>query len=365
MPIADCRLPTPDRRRLRRLGLVVGSAALALLIAELAVRLFTDTTDVVRYVSHETVGRLAEANQTGVFRRDFDDPIRAAFRFNAAGFNSPHEFAPARTRGMRRLLILGDSFVEALQVDADESCARRAETALGPAWQVYPLGVSGLGTVDELALLRDVADAYERDAVVLLFCDNDLADSADDADRPRVDDSLAARLVRGSALLRRIYFQKGLYRRHRSDRSQRQSQVWLQPAPEWVEPAWSRVETALDTMNRHCRNAGVALVVLRVPPEQSMSYAEAADPDANHGAVGLRLARLCSERSIPFTDLRSDLETDHRLTGRRHYHRGDGHWNAAGHEVAGRRIAEMIRRQVPVERVPAERFPPPARLTAS
>jgi hypothetical protein len=97
---------------------------------------------------------------------------------NSRGYRDvEHELA--KPPGVYRVVVLGDSFMEAGQVGLEESFARVLEGELdgaaGREVEVINLGCSGYGQVQELLALREEGLAYQPDLVLLaLFLENDL-----------------------------------------------------------------------------------------------------------------------------------------------------------------------------------------------
>jgi hypothetical protein len=97
---------------------------------------------------------------------------------NSRGYRDvEHELA--KPPGVYRVVVLGDSFMEAGQVALEESFARVLEGELAGSAsrevEVINLGCSGYGQVQELLALREEGLAYDPDLVLLaLFLDNDL-----------------------------------------------------------------------------------------------------------------------------------------------------------------------------------------------
>ena len=75
--------------------------------------------------------------------------------------------------GTQRILLLGDSFVEAMQVPIEQTFARQLEAALNrsgaPPLEVISMGVSGYGTASQYLWYRDDGRAYQPDLVLLSF----------------------------------------------------------------------------------------------------------------------------------------------------------------------------------------------------
>jgi len=96
-------------------------------------------------------------------------------RINSAGLRDREHERP-KPPGTFRVAFLGDSYTEAMQVDASEAFWAVAERELArcPALAGRPVeavnfGVAGYGTAQELETLRHEVWDYEPDAVVLAF----------------------------------------------------------------------------------------------------------------------------------------------------------------------------------------------------
>jgi lysophospholipase L1-like esterase len=103
--------------------------------------------------------------------------VRNEVEFNGHGMVGP-ERPFDKPAGIRRVLLLGDSYTASLQVPYDSSWARELELALGPGWEVLNAGVSGYGTDNALFYLREVGWRFDPDLVLLtFFTSNDVSDN--------------------------------------------------------------------------------------------------------------------------------------------------------------------------------------------
>jgi len=99
---------------------------------------------------------------------------------NSLGFldREPDTALPA---GTRRIVVLGDSFVEAAQVEVARKfhvlIEQRLRARQSPA-AVTALGMSGCGTSNELALYEHFGSALKPDLVILLLVSNDVANNS-------------------------------------------------------------------------------------------------------------------------------------------------------------------------------------------
>ena len=110
----------------------------------------------------------------------FRDEGGAYVTINAHGMRDrPRETAKAP--GVYRIAVLGDSFIEALQVPLEKTFCAQLEARLsrpGHPVEVLNFGCSGYGTAQELLTLRHRVRAFAPDLVLLaLLTGNDLADN--------------------------------------------------------------------------------------------------------------------------------------------------------------------------------------------
>jgi len=103
---------------------------------------------------------------------------------NAQGVRDDQPIGP-KPPGERRIVVLGDSLVFSVQVEAAETFCKRLEQKLNAAggpdrWRVINAGVQGYGPVDDWFLFDKVAAAFQMDVVlVVAFVGNDAIEAAD------------------------------------------------------------------------------------------------------------------------------------------------------------------------------------------
>ena len=89
----------------------------------------------------------------------------------------PHEYAPAPS--VFRVVVLGDSFMEAYQVTLEQSLPYRLQEALAERGvEVVNLGVGGYGTTQAYLALREEGLRYAPDLVILAFFANDVLNNS-------------------------------------------------------------------------------------------------------------------------------------------------------------------------------------------
>lgn len=126
-------------------------------------------------------------------------PYRSAcfsnvIRTNSDGFHG-REYAREKPAGVYRIVILGDSFVEAAQVDRDKAFPAVLEDLLnasssGTRYEVIPVGMGGNGNYANLQYLAAYGISYHPDLVIDMYNINDTENDAGYADLPKMISSI-------------------------------------------------------------------------------------------------------------------------------------------------------------------------------
>jgi hypothetical protein len=172
---------------------MLASLIVALLLIELILRQFVQVSDIPLAEFEPGIGMHAAPNQSGVWIKGLNGEISGQYRFNAAGWNSIHEYTSTKPDSTLRIAVIGDSYVEALHVDVDRAFPALLETALqnSPACnihasiEVYSFGYSGSPLSQHLNLMRYVAERYEPDMYIVTIIDNDFDESLNSWSRTR------------------------------------------------------------------------------------------------------------------------------------------------------------------------------------
>ncbi len=170
------------KRRERRIKflLLIGSLLVSLAIVETGLRLAGYSYPEF-YVADLRRGYALRPEMEGWYRKE-----GAAFvHVNSDGLRD-REHTKDKPANTLRVAVLGDSFIEALQVPFEESfCAvlerklKECSATSGRNVEVINFGVSGYGTAQELITLRDHVWQYSPDIVLLaITTNNDVSDNA-------------------------------------------------------------------------------------------------------------------------------------------------------------------------------------------
>lgn len=101
---------------------------------------------------------------------------------NSIGFLDNEPKPLSESKNAFRIVILGDSFVEAAQVAIEKKFFRilqdKIQQQIKKPVEIIGMGYSGAGTVDALAFYREYAKEFKPDLVILLFVSNDFANNS-------------------------------------------------------------------------------------------------------------------------------------------------------------------------------------------
>ena len=182
---AISRSPKPPSRKniVRNIFiLTLPSIFIFICLLELFTRAFLPVSDYPDTFFHPVLGNHFVPDQTGTYIKGKNEEINANFRINVQGWNSPHDYTEAKPDEIFRIAVIGDSFVEALQVDFDDSFPYLMENYLNQksaktAFQVYSFGHSGASLAHYSKVLAFIGKKYKPDLVIIKIIHNDFMES--------------------------------------------------------------------------------------------------------------------------------------------------------------------------------------------
>ena len=162
-----------------RFGIVaVLSGVWSLMVAEAFLRWVNPVPVVPRHVmalDSGIRGNVPNATYTHT-SADFTIEIRT----NAHGMRSEDDFSVTKPDGVKRIVVLGDSFGMGYEVDHDDmftSVLVRELERRGETVELLNLSVSGHGTAEQLIMLREEGLKYDPDLVLLCWHFTDYAEN--------------------------------------------------------------------------------------------------------------------------------------------------------------------------------------------
>jgi len=295
--------------------------------------------------------------------------------------------------GTRRILVLGDSFAEALQVPLEQSFTRQLEADVNEVEktpvEVLNTGISGFGTAGEYLLLKRDGVKYDPDVVLLAFFPgNDVMNNSPVLEKTLIpvygDDLRLARVLSRTGPSQPPGFFRSLLARSKAYQYARRRLVtghpdlarrlglghsadnapgsdgagaaippgylvFSTPDADW-QAAWGHTERLIDAVQAETRAMGAKLAVAVVSTREEVypewwEEAVQAHPAMKErtwdvDAPRKRIVQICQARGIPVMELTPIFRARHDGEPL-HFHR-DGHWTPAGHRIAAESIANFL-----------------------
>jgi lysophospholipase L1-like esterase len=283
-----------------------------------------------------------------------------------------HDYQYAKPPGVYRILVLGDSYVEAIQVPLTKSFHKLLEKSLNDAipptgsqrkrYQVIALGYSGTGQENNYKVLKDEAVLYHPDAVVMTLCTNDFCD---DVPALRTERNLATGEI--TTLFRDLVrhgYAAGAFMLRRLNRMRRERYTvspellqWEAPPEPRIESAWDYTLSMLLKSRDFCRRKGIEFVLVYLGSELEVRYA--LDPEGTMAELAKitgggstpwdtartvnRVTSFCREHRITLVSLLPDLIRAQKQTGKKVF--GD-HYTIFGNRVVAEALEAGLKASV-------------------
>jgi hypothetical protein len=371
-------------RRGKYIGVAVAaiSMCVALVLAEL----------LLRFALPQTLGVWNQTRDGLILLRPsfngYLHQFRTHVRTNALGFRDV-ERAPDKPAGTYRILLFGDSFMEALQVEFEESFPYLLQEGLNNLLpcrvEVINAGVSGWGTDDQVTYLARRGKNLHPDLVLIAFTlHNDVSDNFEQRYHVLEGKTLRSRPITEASLPQHASLQVRSYMVSHSHLYQLAYRAWksrgvaqagsqltdylleLMKSESGViaENGWWITKQLLAEAHRLSKRAGAQIAVLPIPLTYQVDgrayetllatrkfSAQQIDPNKPQ----MVLFGILEEHDIPRVDLLPEfLRYANTTQGQSLYIAGDGHWNGNGHRVAAsaasRQVADIIRYSGALER---------------
>jgi hypothetical protein len=111
--------------------------------------------------------------------------IRTRMRTNNFGYNNLWDYHPEDTTPL--LMVIGDSFVEALTVDSGKSTAEILNSTVSGRGRVYSIGVSGAALSQYLAFAEFSKNSFHPSVIAFFLSSTMISTKAFSSTRPRPD----------------------------------------------------------------------------------------------------------------------------------------------------------------------------------
>lgn len=355
----------------KNLILIAGSVVIALVIVEIAVRVWLPEKAVIHELPtswviipeqvwterHPILGWYHEKNKQALLKRG---DLQVEIGTNSQGFRGSREYQLEKSQGTVRVVTLGDSFAFGWGVRDNETFCAQLESRYENL-EVLNLGVAGYG-VDQIFLaFRTIAKSFRPDYVFITVYPDDFWRSTrafTDAGYGKPYFQLA---LGGELILRNVPVQEPVkmdYRqfpeiivygpferalmhsalyRYLKKRSLRLARDWG-----WIDPditeEWRLGESILKELIREVREMGAEPLVAIIPPQLWMWNTK---PTSIQKSI-LRFGKRENVDAIDLTPIFVKAAQGSNLF--EFYIQDDDHWTTKGHSLAADVLGEYLER---------------------
>jgi len=317
-----------------------------------------------------------EAGQTGVYRKH--DDIAAEFRINSNGWNSRHSsYFAKKTKGKAKICIIGDSYVEALQVDYDKSFAEVLERELDPnRVDVYRFGLSGSPLSQYLYILEKEVINYQPEVVIINLVHNDFLESVQstggtydaslakyyssgdgglDIQEPAPYKRLPSWWIKNTATFRYLWVRKEM-------RLAKLRRLWInlfetkRDTPQYAgnilvsQSSDERINEVVDYSFKRLAELrtkyGFQLVIVIDGDRAEIMSAinQGHQTSSKVSNINNSVVTIAKSNNIEIIDLTPIFVNDYQKTKIRLNFESDGHWSEHAHKIVGKTLADKLAR---------------------
>lgn len=348
--------------------LFVLASGLSLLLAEAAVRVVAPRSTSIAH--QDRYGLAMHYAGITAYLPEHDQTVT----INSAGMRD-REHDLAKAPGTFRVLLLGDSFVEAVQVDFAASIPSLLESGLaartGRPVEVVSAGVGGWGTDDQLRYLTEYGLAFEPDLVVVaMTLHNDVSDNlrqywhtARDGELTSMErdpiPTLTYRTLQLKAFVAVRLQVVQLWRRARhggeitqvtSDLQRHVVELFRAPPSDELRYGFDLTGLLLEELQEVAGRAGASTALVLLPLEYQVSDAAFGElsrsvPDGvtlSDDQPQREMAAIADRLDMPLVDLRDGFRAWTAANDGSLFLDYDGHWNENGHRVASGIVVDQL-----------------------
>ena len=342
-----------------KLGLVILLPVYCLVAMELFLRIFAPVAIMPRYVCATDFGIRGNEPNRQYWQKTPE--CRVLIRTNSKGIRADEEIPYEKPVGVKRIVVLGDSFGMGYEVDLKDTFTQKMAECLeehGITVEIVNLSVSGHGNAEELIMLQEEGFKYNPDMVLLQWHSTDLDDNVRSNLFALEDGCLVrkAKTYLPGVEAQRVLFQFKAYR-FLGENSQFYSffREWAAGKVKKILVALHRNEnevdlpeknrqeaadrakeyrkgltlTILERIQQECRQRQISFLLLDIPRVRGRAEFWSVFPRQNEILLNLNLDYYC-----PIQDFEE-------MSGAKLYsEKAHGHLTPLGCEIVGRGLAE-------------------------
>lgn len=355
----------------------------SLLLVEVIVRVFNLGGDY--FFRHDDyIGYIHIPNRVGwILNRGEGSKVK--IQINSFGLRD-REYSLKKPPSTKRILILGDSYAEAFQVNLEDSFEEILENMLNRKsgqfrYEVANGGVSGFGTDNELLFYRHLGRQFSPDLVILTFVLNDVRENSYTFEKRYkgevrepyfiLEDGKLKLMnypsVRGFESLRTFvvenihtffylwrFFQFRKLKENAVNENEGmplQFEIYLPGYDKEWEDAWQLTKALILQLRREVEADGAKFMLVTITQSVQLyakhreiyfkEFPEMRNQEWDWPKPNRIISGFCAQHQITLLDLLPAFE-QYAETHDQVLHYPGGHWNALGHELTAEQLYEFI-----------------------
>lgn len=335
----------------------VPSIIVLLLLLELVFRFAIPATDppMGHFDEEERIYAFSNAREDGQITIGRFAGIKSRWHINNMNWNYPIDYDPAN--GKKLIAVIGDSYIEAFQVDTDAKYPYLLREMVQPDYEVYAFGKSGASLSQYLHMSRYVNRHFNPEILIFNIVHNDFDESIRNLYSNRdhfmqvtidEDGSITEtvprpnyafpqytawkRIAYKSAIFRYLDLNLNLRQWRRAiagiDDKQFEANVQPEEIKRHQDLVYKVTEYLVSTIREENRDRRVIFIF--DAPKRTI-YNNLLH-ESNVVWLHEMMNEICSAQDVEYIDLIPLMEEDFRTKGIKFNSELDGHWNEYGHE---------------------------------
>lgn len=376
-----CKIPNLLWRLMQRMLLVLFGVIVALVFAEVVLRVgFARQLEVD--AAHTAVDpHLGWRNAPGLRGQHVVEGNAVPVIINPQGFRRSQPVNVEKPPNTQRIILIGDSVTAGFEVPEEKTFAALLEKKLNERgsqkYEVLNAGVRGYGTDQCEIWLRREGVRYHPDAVIYVFCANDLSDNLDKKNKPyytlrgeemELHLPNVSRLRKAQFTLKNCYLRRLIRRihdlRHKDDpvvgrmetlEERRRRSEWLRKVRgmDLDSLEWQMVSRLIRRMSDVCRQHGAkfyvasSVVIFEVDDEILHQIGGDRQRDGEDPfRLRERLRTICRDEGVPFIDSLAVFSQQYRDLHESYWWKADNHYNEKGHALMAQVLFDVLSQEL-------------------